>query len=71
MFLLLDLFIDLVDAAVQALGHRRANWISFGTGAAIGAGCLALGSPGWAAVAFGVAAIDAWTLKQGGFTDER
>ena len=71
MFLLLDLLIDLVDAAVQAIGHRRANWISCGTGAAIGAGCLALGSPGGAAAAFGVAAIDAWTLKEGRFSDER
>lgn len=71
MLVLLDLFIEFTDWAVHALGIRRANWISFGVGAAAGAGCLALGSPGWATVAFGMAAIDAWTLRQGGYSDER
>jgi hypothetical protein len=69
--LLLDLLFDILDWAVRRIGIGPANWISFGTMAAIGACCLALGSPGWAALAFGAAAIDAWELKQGGYSDGR
>ncbi|MES2170562.1 MAG: hypothetical protein V4479_07550 [Actinomycetota bacterium] len=70
MLLIVDLLVSLVDAAVTSLGIRRANWVSFAVCVLIGVCCLGGGSPGWAALAFATAAVDGWTLRQGGYSDE-
>lgn len=69
--LLLDLVLSFLEWAVESLGCRRANWFAFATCVAVGAVCLVHGSPGWAALGFGAAAVDVLTLKYGAFSDER
>ena len=70
MMLILDLAFSFLEWGVESLGCRRANWVFFVAGVVIGCACLAFGYPGWAAFTFGASAVDAWTLKRGGYRDD-
>jgi len=61
---------SIVDGAARLMGLRRANGMTVGIEIAMGCSALAFQEPIWAAIMFAAAAIDAWSLKRGGYSDE-